>query len=210
MHKLLYPGRTLGFLRGLANNSRISRLLKLLRAYDVGTDNHSERVSLLCIDMGYENGLPDKDMLDLGCASRLHDIGKTGVPIGIINKNGPLTEEEMEIVKQHPRNGFLKLVEFGNAAAGKIIVQHHEYKKIGPYPRNGNGSDSAWRFNDRRSYGKDGRLAEYAQVLAAADMYDALASPRPYKAAWPRERIERAMREEFKGNPSYIDQVLRR
>ena len=90
-----------------------------LKAHHYETYQHSLRVGLLSIDLGYENFDLEEDLKILGSAGLLHDIGKLKVPLSILTKEAELTEEERTILSAHPRWGFLELKEPESGAVKK-------------------------------------------------------------------------------------------
>ncbi len=113
-------------------------------------------------------------MLELCLGSLMHDIGKVGVPEAILNKNGNLTPDEYEYVKQHPRLGheILRSVE-GYEAVRDIVLYHHERwdgQTTGQYP----GYPGLRRGS---------AIPLGARIVAVADAFDAMTSERPYRRA---------------------------
>jgi two-component system response regulator RpfG len=144
----------------------------------------------------------------LGYAGLLHDAEKVTIPLGVLSKKSPFDTGETEIVREHPRLIFEKLQDFESDIIKQIVVAHHEYKQ-NPYPRKGNDRRTTNRATpDRRQHKV--RVHSLAQIVAIADMYDALASPRSYKAALSRGATEKVLRQQFTGAPKYIDQALQR
>ena len=93
------------------------------------THDHCSRITKMSMLVGKAMGLNSKQMLRLNLASFFHDIGKVKVPLEILQKPGKLTEEEWEIMKQHPTYGREILEETRIptlASAGKVVEQHHE------------------------------------------------------------------------------------
>jgi putative nucleotidyltransferase with HDIG domain len=152
----------------LAYVGAIKALAAALDARDAYTAGHSERVSALSVIIGRQMGLdqPQLDVLRLGAL--LHDIGKIGVADRVLQKNGPLTQEEFEIIKTHPALGAHILREIPFLSAHIPIVElHHERPDGRGYPR--------------------GLLGHATPVLArivhVADAFDAMTTARAYRPA---------------------------
>jgi PAS domain S-box-containing protein/putative nucleotidyltransferase with HDIG domain len=147
---------------------------RALELRDKETEGHSRRVAEMTIDLARAVGVPEADLQDLYRGALLHDIGKMPIPDSILLKNGPLTEEEWVLMRQHPETAYhlLKNIPFLQRAV-EIPYGHHEYWNGAGYPR--------------RLAGEQIPLG--ARLFAIADVWDALSSDRPYRAAWPREKV---------------------
>lgn len=162
----------------IISNSDIVTNMVDLKIYDDYTYFHSVNVAVLALIIG--NSLKfHKDMLiQLGMAAILHDIGKKFTPIEILSKPGKLTEEEFEIIKQHPYNGyqFIKnTFPMISASTYVGILQHHERYDGSGYPTGTKGEN----------------ISLFGRILAVCDVYDALVSERPYhKPHLPSEALE--------------------
>ncbi len=146
----------------------VKSLVFAIEAKDVYTRGHSERVSSLSMQMGMRLKLPEKELEALRWASILHDVGKIGVPEAILNKPGSLTDEEYDIIKDHPAKGYeiLKPVEQLVCSLPGILHHHERY--------DGNGYPS----------GLDGdQIPLLARIIAVADTFDAISSSRSYRSA---------------------------
>ena len=172
----------------------IKRCLRELKRHHPDTYFHSLRVAKLSIDIAIENRLPLSAIKMIGKAALLHDYGKHRIPQEILSKASRLTEKEIEIMKEHPRIGMMELRKYISKQVGEIIVCHHEFK-ASPYPRH-------------RQSGCHDTLIN--QIVAAADMYDALSFPRAYKKAYPAAKVKNIMTEEFTGRASLIEQLSKR
>jgi putative two-component system response regulator len=153
----------------------IRRLSRALEWRDSLTGEHVERVSELCDLVARHLGLGAHERELIRVASPLHDVGKIGVPDRILRKPGPLTRAERAAVERHPQIGYeilggsdSELLEH----AATISLTHHERWDGTGYPR--------------RLAGAAIPLA--GRVVAVADVFDALTSDRPYRAALPYER----------------------
>jgi putative nucleotidyltransferase with HDIG domain len=160
------------------NEQRIERnfldtikvLVKAIEAKDPYTRGHSERVAFYSLIIAEELKLENEIMKDIEIAGILHDIGKIGIPESILNKPDKLTNEEFEIIKQHPIIGenILKDVDFLKKAR-EVIVQHHERIDSNGYP-----------------YGlNEDQICLEAKILAVADIFDAMNSDRSYRKQVP-------------------------
>jgi putative nucleotidyltransferase with HDIG domain len=158
-------------------------LIALARAVDAKspwTAGHSERVTDLALKIGQAMGLEKNDLDLLRRAGLLHDIGKIGTPVAILNKKGKLTDEEYRIVKKHPSMGA-RILEPISAYAQVIpmVEQHHEKFDGTGYPHEISGE----------------AICLGARILALADVFDALTSDRPYRPGWELERAYKFIRE---------------
>ncbi len=144
---------------------------------DPYTAGHQRRVADIAVKIAEELGLPDNQIVGLRLASVVHDVGKIKVPVEILNKPGRLTEMEFSLIEEHPQAGYdiLKEIDFPWPIAD-IVRQHHERLDGSGYPQALTG---------------DGILRE-AQILAVADVVDAMTTHRPYR---PGLGIEAALDE---------------
>ncbi len=139
------------------------------------THNHTKRVTLFCQLLARELELSDEDVDMITAASPLHDIGKLGIPDEINLKPGKLTDEEFKIVQNHARIGYAMLKHSTRdilRAAAIIALQHHEKWDGSGYPQGLRGEE----------------IHVYARIVALADVFDALISPRVYKEPWELQR----------------------
>ena len=150
-------------------------LTAALDAKDSYTYGHSERVARIALELGQELGLHEDELSDLYLAGLLHDIGKIGIRDSVLTKEGPLTHEEFEHIKQHVTIGYNILSELHpirNLLPG--VLWHHERWDGQGYP-----------------HGLAGEAIPFlARILAVADSYDAMSTPRPYREAMPPRRVE--------------------
>lgn len=144
-------------------------------AKDQITGDHLHRIQHLCVALARALRLPASLVAELGYASMLHDVGKLHVPDSILRKAGPLTADEWEVIRQHPLQGVRILGRHpAFALAREIALAHHEKWDGSGYPHGLAGES----------------IPLTARVVAVADVFDSLVSPRPYKAAWrPDEAI---------------------
>lgn len=159
----------------MVNEQTTGQLLKRLRQHNRWGYEHSLRVAGCSEKAGYCLGLKETDIRELTTAARLHDIGKLLVPPGILDKPGPLTEEEYRAVQQHTEYGCRILGMLGYpAAVCEAVRDHHERY-------DGNG------YRKRKEAG----LA--ARIISVADACDAMRYSRPYRKGMEEESIYRIM-----------------
>ncbi len=131
---------------------------------------HSVAVCALMMALGKQMGLDQTLMKDLGMAGLLHDIGKTVIPDDILNKPGRLTDEEFNVVKNHPLLGWQILKGSEGVCEMALDVCRHHHERI-----NGAG------YPDKLS---GDALSQFARMGAVCDVYDAITSYRCYKVGW--------------------------
>ncbi len=205
--KIFYPESAV-LVSKLVQEDKVRTLLEKLKSDQRSIYEHSLRVAVLSLDLGFENQLDQPDLYYLGYAGLLHDIGKASLPADILSKRTALNSTDRALLNEHARLGFLALESFEPEIVKHIVVAHHEYQNK-PYPRNGIDRRKTGRGGpDRRS--NRSQAGVLAQILAAADMFDALTSQRSYKEALSKSDTETLLREQFTGDALYIDQVLRR
>lgn len=158
------------------NENDLGTLQALSRAVDTNsswTAGHSQRVTSLSMEIGWELGLAPQEIDSLLRGGLLHDIGKLGIPTSILDKPAALTEQEFDLIKRHPSSGadILRPI----PTMGKVIpivAQHHERYDGSGYP-----------LGLKRD-----EISLHARILALADVVDAVSSNRPYRSGWPREK----------------------
>ncbi len=142
--------------------------------YDSYTVGHSVRVASLAVWVGSKMGWQDRDLLTIGTAALLHDIGKCKTPDEILMKKGKLTEEEYAVVKEHPNDGTEILLGQKNISPIALAAcwGHHLRFDRGGYP-----NQPAWAIRH-----------PVTALLQICDVFEALTAVRPYKSAMePRE-----------------------
>jgi len=150
----------------------LAKLAKAGEFRDQTTGNHLIRMAKYSALVGYNLGLGAEMSHVIEVAAPMHDIGKIGIPDSVLNKEGPLSPAELEIMRTHPRIGYdiLKGSPSKYLNMGSIIALGHHEKYDGTgYPNGLHGDD----------------IPIVARVVAVADVFDALVSERPYKRAWP-------------------------
>ena len=148
-----------------------------LKSYDEYTYHHSLSVAVLSIAMGQALGLTKRQLHELGKCAMMHDIGKTAIPLEIINKPTLLNKEEFDIIKRHSPEGYQYLNKYNvsDPVLLSAVLFHHEKYDGSGYP-----------------YGLKGdKIPLFSRIIAVADVYDALTSHRPYRLPEsPSEAVE--------------------
>jgi putative nucleotidyltransferase with HDIG domain len=152
--------------------STVQALVSTIEANDAYTRGHSERVTRYSLALARELNLNQESMRKLERAAILHDIGKIGIDVALLHKEGDLSAEELGILQQHPTIGsrILEPIRFLQGV-GEIIQQHHERYDGNGYPLGLQGE----------------KILIEARILAVVDTYDAMTSDRPYRQARPPE-----------------------
>jgi putative two-component system response regulator len=152
----------------------VSRLSQASESRDHETGQHIERMSRIAEALGRATGMSEREAEELRHAAVLHDIGKIGVPDHVLLKHGRLTDEEREIMQGHTTIGATILAGSGSPLVRlgeTIALTHHERWDGGGYPHGLAGE----------------AIPLEGRICAIADVFDALVSPRRYKAGWSLE-----------------------
>jgi putative two-component system response regulator len=174
----------------------LERLARAAEYRDDETGHHAQRVGHTSAMIARRIGLGDEEVVLLRRAAPLHDVGKIGVPDEILLKPGRLTADEFEEMKKHAAIGAGILSGSGFAVlkmAEEIALYHHE---------NWDGSGYLGHTGER--------IPLSARIVHLADVVDALSHERPYKAAWPLEKVLGLVREKRGGyfDPDLVDAML--
>ena len=154
-------------------------LANAIDAKDKYTSGHSIRVALYSRRIAREARLPEKTCEQVYFAALLHDVGKIGVPLEIINKIGKLTDEEYAEIKKHPVFGDQILSSIQTAPYLAVGARHHHERYDGRgYPDGLSGED----------------IPLIARIIAVADAYDAMTSVRSYREPLSREAVKEELR----------------
>ncbi len=141
---------------------------------DKETEGHTQRVSEMTVRLAGKLGMNPQELVHIRWGALLHDIGKLGVPDDILLKPGELTEAEWEIMRQHPTYALNMLTPIAYLRpALDIPFCHHEKWDGTGYPQCLKGE----------------QIPLPARLFAVVDVWDALGSDRPYREAWPKEKI---------------------
>jgi HD-GYP domain-containing protein (c-di-GMP phosphodiesterase class II) len=161
--------------------AHVRALTLSLARKDEYTEEHTRRVALRAVQVGEELGLAGGRLRALATGALVHDIGKLSVPDAILQKPGPLDDDEFEVIKRHPEWGDRMLVELGfGDEIRHLVLSHHERLDGSGYP-----------------HGTAGSLIPLdVRILAVCDVYDALMSTRVYREAWTHERAFALLRAE--------------
>ena len=148
--------------------------LHFARFYDDITFQHCLLVAGLAAGFGLELGLTKDNQRLLSQAALVHDLGKAHVPPAILNKPGPLTQSEMEVMRRHPSIGYELLVAQGRIDDRilDIVRHHHEYLDGSGYPDNLPAE----------------RISRLVRIVTICDIYAAMVERRPYKEPAPTEK----------------------
>jgi HD-GYP domain-containing protein (c-di-GMP phosphodiesterase class II) len=156
-------------------------LANALEAKDPYTRGHSERVGAWGGRIAAALGLPAEEIDTITQAGLLHDIGKIGVPEAVLRKRGPLEESEWALMRNHPIVGAQIVAPFEFFAGGALVIRHHHERWDGSgYPDGLTGTT----------------IPLGARIVAVADVFDALASDRPYRPALPTDTVLAYLAEE--------------
>jgi putative nucleotidyltransferase with HDIG domain len=159
------------------SNARLEQVLQgtlgvieqIVEASDPYTSGHQRRVAELAVAIGRQMGLPEESCISLiRTAAVIHDIGKTTVPSEILSKPGRLSPEEFGLIKTHSQVGY-EIIKRANLPdpVAEVVLQHHERLDGSGYPQGLSGDD----------------ILPEAQILAVADVVEAMFSHRPYRPA---------------------------
>jgi putative nucleotidyltransferase with HDIG domain len=179
-----------------ADESKLYSLAQTIELKDPYTRGHCDRVAQYSLAMAELMGLEDDRRTFIKHGSWLHDCGKIGVPEVILNFSGPLSPEQMEIVRNHSRWGaeVARLARLPEAVINIILFHHEKYDGTG-YPANLKGDE----------------IPVEARIVSVADIYDALTSARPYRGAMDSGKAARIL-VEGKGthsDPAIVDIFLK-
>lgn len=142
-------------------------VIRALRERDENTSAHSGRTCGLALETGRACGLSSSDLATLKLAANLHDVGKIGIPDRVLLKPGRLDDEELRVMRTHPRRGHDILASIGDEHIAKIatiVLYHHEAVDGSGYPEGL----------------KEESIPLMSRIVSIADSYDAMATVRPY------------------------------
>jgi HD-GYP domain-containing protein (c-di-GMP phosphodiesterase class II) len=158
----------------LAYEATIEGWARALELRDAETEGHTRRVTEMTVKLARKMQFSDSELVHIRRGAILHDIGKMAIPDNILRKPGPLDEDEWAIMRQHPVYAYRMLVTVPSLRPALDIPHYHHEKWDGSgYPEGLSGH----------------AIPLAARLFAVIDVWDALTSDRPYRKAWPREKV---------------------
>jgi putative nucleotidyltransferase with HDIG domain len=181
----------------LAYDATIEGWSRALDLRDKETEGHTQRVTETTLKLARAMGLGEDELVHVRRGGLLHDIGKMGVPDGILLKPGPLTEDEWVVMRKHPTYAYdmLSPIVYLRPALDIPYCHHEKWDGTG-YPRGLMGD----------------RIPLAARIFAVVDVWDALCSDRPYRPGWPEAKVREHIRS-LAGthfDPAAVEVFLRR
>ena len=165
----------------LAYDATIEGWSRALELRDKETEGHTERVAEMTLRLARAFGFSEDEIVHIRRGALLHDIGKMAIPDAILLKPGKLTDEEMALMREHPRRAYEMLLPIAYLRpALDIPYCHHEKWDGTGYPRGLKGEE----------------IPLAARLFAVADVYDALTSDRPYRPAWSPDEAREYIRQQ--------------
>ncbi|CAG0943330.1 3'3'-cGAMP-specific phosphodiesterase 2 [Anaerolineae bacterium] len=180
----------------LAYDATIEGWSHALDLRDRETEGHTQRVTEMAIRLAQVMRIPQDELVHLQRGALLHDIGKLGIPDAILLKPDSLTESEWETMRLHPSYAYELLAPIAYLRpAADISYCHHEKWDGTGYPRKLRGT----------------QIPLTARIFAIVDVWDALSSDRPYRAAWPSDQVVDYLRDQAGKHfdPAVVDVFLR-
>lgn len=164
-----------------AYDATLEGWVRFLDLRDNTTEGHTQRVTGVTLALAEKIGYSKNQIVHLRRGALLHDIGKMGIPDEILQKPGPLNEQEWKIMRKHPEFAFQMLapIDFLRPAL-EIPHFHHEKWDGSGYPNHLSGE----------------RIPLAARLFAIVDVWDALNSDRPYRKAWPHHWVKDYIRDQ--------------
>lgn len=161
------------------NRGALEALAGTLHLRHVETMEHCRRVARLSLRLGRSLGLSEEELGYLEQGALLHDIGKIGIPDGILLKPRSLSDHEWQIIETHPREGYRLLKDIPFLAGARMIVLHHHERWDGTgYPDGLAGTE----------------IPRNARIFSVADAHDAMVADRPYRQGLPMPRVREEIR----------------
>jgi len=156
----------------ILSDSETTESLIRMTEHDYATYTHSINVGILSLAFARDilKDIPAKEFYELGSGFFLHDIGKTLIPLEILNKKGPLSYNDWMVMKTHPQKGYKMLKQAGviNEEASTIVLQHHERTDGSGYPKGLKGDE----------------INIFGKICSIVDSFDAMTTNRYYQPAF--------------------------
>ncbi len=158
----------------LAYDRTLEGWSRALELRDEETEGHAHRVNQMTLKLAVSMGMSESELQHVRRGALLHDIGKMGVPDDILRKTGPLTEDEWVIMRRHPVDAYelLSRIPYLKPALDIPYCHHERWDGTG-YPNGLKGEE----------------IPLAARIFAIVDVWDALLSKRPYRDAWPEDKV---------------------
>lgn len=191
--------RTIVRARPSVNDEDAVRMLCMAsETHDMHSSNHLNRLAAYTAAIARQLGLPTLRVAAMATASKLHDVGKLGVPDEILHKTGALTADERRVMQEHTRFGYRILQASSSELmriGATIALRHHERVDGGGYPDGLSGD----------------KIPLEARIVTVSDVFDALTTQRVYKPAWSNARAIEHLQEEAGRmfSPEVIEAFLR-
>jgi putative two-component system response regulator len=155
-----------------AHLQTVSMLANVIEARDPYTAGHVERVRRLALNLAFALEWTEEDIAILEFGSIMHDVGKINIPTALLKKTGPLTEQEWNVMRQHPQVGAKMLEGIDHLrAAIPYVLCHHEWWNGSGYPNGLSGT----------------KIPREGRLLAIADAFDAMTTNRPYHVGMTKD-----------------------
>jgi len=179
----------------LAYDHTLEGWVHALELRDDETEGHTRRVTEMTLRLARRWGVGEEELPHIRRGALLHDIGKTAIPDSILRKPGPLDDDEWAVMKRHPvyAHEWLKPIRYLKRALDIPYCHHERWDGTG-YPRGLAGE----------------AIPLAARLFAVVDVWDALLSDRPYRAAWPEDAVRAHLREQAGSHfdPAIVDAFL--
>lgn len=162
----------------LAKDPVLNKMLGDICTYDNATFLHSVNVCRIAHQISVTLHMSKEDVKKVTIGALVHDIGKLEIPNEILNKQDELSEEEWELVKKHPEEGYNRCIKNGiPEEIARFVLEHHERLDGTGYPKG--------MTADQILYG--------SKIIMLADVYDAMCSQRPYKGKYPPKFVQKTI-----------------
>jgi len=169
--KLLCPGSL--------RSQSLASLVRALKEADADTEDHVRRTQKMGALLGRRIGLTDAQLVQLELLCLLHDIGKIGIPLEILNKPGKLADQEWEVLRTHPEKGYQIAMSADELSTiADMILYHHERWDGRGYPKGLKGEE----------------IPVLSRIISIVDAYDAMVNDRSYRKALKPEKAQEEIR----------------